>query len=527
MNNFVRHIFFGGKGGVIPPTPVRPVLDLKVSKTVSRYTVGSTVSTSDIVCKAMYEGGTEEVVTPTIDTTNTSTATKGVTYVDVSYAGYTLKLPLTVYDPQDVDDNLLTLADTPLTEANGFKYYIKDNIVHVEGKTLLGGKAYLKLTGTPNLLCSVGNEQVTIPNSWKSESVASLTSGNTYSMAIFPMSGTATGTRPNVSSARDSSATTQLNATTTNNRKITANIAYVQQYWEADSEFDNYAYGLKIVSGATTPTEWTNVPSGEDTGIELTLGNVAPNSIVKQCALQLKNIKTLCDCQVMQGVCLVGDYLYCGVSNTTGASVTDYVVAKVDTSQSTWTLVGKSSAETPIGHCNGIAYCPDDGYLHCVTLDNVGTIKRVDPDTLAVVDSYVIDLSDKVQNYSGIGNVAYDVTKEKFVFLIYGNDKKYAIYNKSLQFEKLIDLENYGGTYGGVLTDDKYIYQCYWLGNGITNASKIAVYDWDGTLVKKFEFTNFNNELETITWRNGYIMFNSSAAVTYTTNIAKQVIPSE
>ena len=510
MNKLRRMLIFGGKGGYVPPTPPTPtdktLMGLKVSKSVSRYATGSTVSTSDIVCKAVYTDGTNETVTPTLDTSGVSTSSVSVQYIGVSYGGLSGNLPITIYDAQAVDDNLLQLDDGEIYGDN-IHIMIKDNIIYLDGSnySASNNRSYLKYTN--GLEYAPGK----INSAWKSESVDSIISGNTYSFAMFVLSGTVPSGL--ISAIRDSGDNTILSASNTP-QTVASDGAYGRLYWGSLSTFDKVAIGIKVVSGSTAPTVWT--PSGQDEGIEISIG-ITDTSFVR--LLPKKNYKSGLldgtDYTVMQGIAYHNGYLYCGISKTTGPGNMEYVLAKFD--MSTGELIGTSSTDRYLGHCNGVAYCNYDGYLHCVSLDEYGTIYRVDTN-LNYIDSYTIDLSDRYAQFSGIGNIAYDATKEKFVYLLKGDNKKYAIYSKTRVFESLNDVTAQTGTYGGVLTDDKYIYQAVYRNS---NNNFIYRYDWNLNFCQTIKLDT-SGELETLTWIDGLLKYNSSSG-----NISQTPLPKE
>lgn len=489
-------------GGPIPPVPTKTPIGIKVHKTVSRYTVGSTINTNDITCTVKYLDGTTGTVTPTIDATSASSASVGVTYIDVTYEEFSAKVPITIYDSQVVDDNILQLEDTEPTYSNGVTWYIKDNVMHLDGTPILheGKNNEVKVTNTPAFVWG------TVPDSWAAETIEGIVSGNTYSCELFVLSGTSTDSGSGVFSIRDSSKTSIISRTK-NPATIAANGAYAQCYWAQTPVFDNYAVAFKVVNGSTKPTAWTFTPEGADPGVNVYGGNYDPTmSRVVKCT-QLGRVGTY---SVMQGIAYEDGHYYCGVSNTSGAAAMDYVLAKIDPSD--YSIISVSSSEHPLGHCNAVAYCSEDQTFHCVALDAIGTVYRVAKD-LSYVDSYVIDLSATYPAYEGIGAIAYNAAKEKFVVLLRGSNKKFAVLNKNKELEKIYDVEALGGTYGGILTDDNYVY----LSIHYSDKQKIAKYNWDFELVETYEDygTMGSNEAETLTWKGTDLIWNTAQRYIY------------
>jgi len=489
-----------------PPTPVdKTLMGLKVSKSVSRYPIGSTISANDITCKAVYTDGTEDTVTATFDTSGVSTANVGVTYIGVSYGGFSGKLPITVCDTQAVDDNLLQLDDDDLYYADGVEVHIRDNIIYMNGTSYADSKHYLKLSNGLKYNPSKAN------TAWKSETLDDITSGNTYSYALFTLSGTIpSGFTNNV---RNGNAETILSTSKTP-QTLTEDGAYAQFYWGSGSVFDNVALGMKVVSGSTTPTVWT--PSGQDNGIEISIGitDFTKTHVIPSKAY-LSSLLSDSEYVVMQGIAYHDGYVYAGISKTAGPSNMEYVLAKFDASDGT--LIGTSSTDHYLGHCNDVTYCAYDGYLHCVSLDNYGTINRLDTN-LNYIDSYQIDLSDKYAQFSGIGALCYDTTKEQFVYLLRGDNKKYAIYEKDhTTFVSLNDVTAQEGTYGGIITDDKYVYQAVHVNN---NYNYIYRYDWNFNLVEKLQLAQ-SGEIETFAWIGNVLKYNVSSGSVRDTPIPK------
>lgn len=481
------------------PTPVAKILSgLKVTKTTSRYTVGSTIATDDFTCVAVYTDNTEATVTPTISASGASSANVGITYISVSYGGISGNFPITIYDTGD--DNLLQLTDmtTPMV-VNGVTIYIKDNVIHLNGTATYGSNYYLKITNTEAWATSA-------QASWKAESIP-FTSGNTYSLAKFEFGGSMTGEGSGTFSVRDSSGSSLLSASNTP-QTFASNAAYIHFYWKKGATFRNYACACKIVSGSTTPNAWSYTPVGSNS-CTMYFGNATP---LVPIPIPSNSVATLSiGYSVFQGIAYHNGYLYCGVSNTSGASAMDYTLAKVNVSG--WTLVGTVQGHT-LGHCNDVTYCDYDGYLHCVDLDDYGTIHRIDT-SLNYIDSYTIDISSQYAEYTGVGAISYCPEKQKFVALARGTSKKYIVLSKDRVVESIHDVDIESGTYGGVLTDADWVYQ-------MTSGGNIIKYNWDFERIEAYN-TQQSFEHETMSWySDGDMIFNGANGKIYRNTLERQ-----
>lgn len=186
----------------------------------------------------------------------------------------------------------------------------------------------------------------------------------------------------------------------------------------------------------------------------------------------------------IQGTCSHDNTLYIGVVDDNDAHNT--TVYKYDVTDTTATL-NKKVYDYSLGHCNSMTY--KDGYIHCVALDNIGTVHRISADDLSYVDSYVVTVPN-VPNYSGIGAVTYNDTRKEFAFLIRGNNKGYAIFDENMVYKKTVSIENYDGTFGGIDSDENFIYQTIALPN------VIKVFTWDGDYVADIDVSAVTTEIE-------------------------------
>ena len=495
-------------GNIQPPS--QTISGLIVFKAKSKYDVGETIGTNDITCTCVYSDGTEEVVNGNVDASNADTSAVGTTYIAVSYGGLAVQIPITVYDA-NTDDNLLHLQDTSPVTSEGVTWYIQDNVLHLNG-TATKTNNYIKITGVPEYSQADST-------AWRSETT-DFKQGNTYSYALFLINGTKVdGSPATVGSLKSSNGTTILSASTTP-QTLSADGAYLRFYYAKNSVFTNAEIGIKIVNGSVTPTEWISESEDiVDNGITVTAGDINPTEPIEKTvsASRLTGISRDVN-TVMQGIEYANGYLYCGVSENSGANATNYGLIKVDVSD--WSIVATSSGYT-LGHCNDITYCGKDGYLHCVSLDNLGTIYRVDTD-LVYIDNYVVDLSEEYANYSGVGAITYDAENDEFVYLLRGANKGYAVFDSGHNLKNIYWVEAIQGTYGGILVDENYIYQV------IYNPNKLEVYDKTSLRhIATVTVTSFSGEPETITWKNGKMLLNSSGATIYELTITKDEVITE
>lgn len=186
-----------------------------------------------------------------------------------------------------------------------------------------------------------------------------------------------------------------------------------------------------------------------------------------------------------QGSCIMGDSLIYAM-RFNGSDTGNTMLVKYDLETNT---VTDRVQDHSYGHANGIAYIESQDKLFIVALDNAGTIYTVDPDTLEYESSFSLEevLSPLITDYTGVGGVAYAKEIDKILFLIRGTKKGFAVFDSSMNFEKIIWIDyikNY--TFGDISADENFIYTTQY--NGTTNNNKLVLYDYRGNIVSKTPF---------------------------------------
>ena len=385
--------------------------------------------------------------------------------------------------------NLLDIPDTQATTLKGVTFTIQDNVITLNGTST--GVGYIKLTNGVETGTSA-------PTSWTQQSVSNLIVGHSYGCNQIELGGTASKTGHAIS-ARDSGKTSILSPAK-GLVELETGIAYVQFYFPSGATYNNFRLGL-IIAEDVFPTTWGSVP----------IFNVLNGKALR---ISGKNISLIggytdgSNRMGVQGMTTDGTYIYCGILQSTDESQ-NTLVYKIDPTDGT--IVSQTKTYS-LGHCNGMAYCPIDRYIHCVAMDNLGTIHRIDT-SLNYVDSYTINVSSIYPGYTGVGAISYNANRHQFCYLLRGDNKGYIVTDDAHNFENIVWTKHLTGTYGGIDTDDNFIYQnVYSTGDDFT-----AVFAWNGKYVGSFNFGG-NGELEDIAI-DGNKIYYSSINGTYTANI--------
>ena len=486
----------------IGPLVSKPLSGIKVTKVVSRYQVNQQPSISDLVVTAVYNDGTEEVVNDAkIDTLLLDTSTAGNTLIGVSYKGFSGTIPILVYDPNATEVNQVIMQDTPKRYTKGVWWWIKDNILYIEGRYVGAGTGYFKLSNTPDY--NMGGAAT----AWRQETIP-VYSGTEYSYAMLVLDGgkqTAT-----VGSVRNSSTSSILSASRTP-QTPSSNGAYMMLYCDARNTtlggviFNKTKLALMITEGNIAATSYSYKPTGQDNGIEMDFGNVTPLTPLPSTSVFVKTLTT--GYNYIRSAVQVGDYYYICASN--GTSSTDvHKILKLDTTTTNWTTVAESTFD--VGRGYSITYCEYDGYLHVIPMDSNGTVHRVDLN-LNYIDYYTIDLTSQYQDYYDVACVTYCPEKEKFVYLCRGsgNTKRYAIYSKTRTFEAFfaIPTETTYISYDDILADEKYIYQSIRVSSTSGVLQQVVRYDWNFNRIDSIELESTSGaEVSGLTWSPNNIL---------------------
>lgn len=188
---------------------------------------------------------------------------------------------------------------------------------------------------------------------------------------------------------------------------------------------------------------------------------------------------------VQQGACVIGDYAF-------GFNSNSYTVWKrnIKTGTTTSRVLGETA-----GHGNDMTVY--NGYIYLCTMREDGAVLKIDPDTLAVDETYYLTESeDPVYNFG----IAYDRKNNQFVFETDG-EFIFADTNFSVTSRVSRDFSS-GFTLQGFEVDGSYIYTVE-SGDNIIN-----VYDYEGHILHVIGSDN-NDEFETIFYdgNGGWFLF--------------------
>lgn len=184
-----------------------------------------------------------------------------------------------------------------------------------------------------------------------------------------------------------------------------------------------------------------------------------------------------------QGMCTDGTHLY--VSYIGGDTNNCYLFKSL---LSDGSLV-KAVADFPLGHCNSMTYNADEGIIYAVALTNDGLLYKIKPNLeLADTPTVNIDLSDVLPNYTGIGAIAYCQERQKYVCLLRGARRGYAILDRKFRLNNIIWTEVIDGTYGSCYADKNFIYQL------VSGYNKMLIFNWAGELVKNMTVPSTTNK---------------------------------
>ena len=379
-------------------------------------------------------------------------------------------------------ENLLYIDGYEVTK-NGLSISIKDNVIYVDG--IAGDYYYIKITNGFDIGYgpSGGNKK----EQWCNEKYA-MPLNEKYHLTSYKIDGTIENFNPDspvVVSARNSNYTSIL-STTKGLVELTEELAYIQLYIPP-ATYKKCRYGIvlqkDILSTKFTKYGYYNTTVNIlDNGDNVVLD--VPNNII---ANRYKEINGTYF-NAIQGACSDGKYIYYGIVNN--QTDDDNTVVKMDINTKE---IIKTTNELNLGHCNSMTYCSYDGFIHCVALDEEGTIHRITTE-LEYIDSYKVTILDKYPQFTGFGAIDYNEKREQFIFLIRGNKKGYAIFTKNMTFVKIIWCEYVDShVYGGVCSDNNFIYQAI-CGNNFEGI--ISIFNFNGDLIKTIQLENFNGEIE-------------------------------
>lgn len=359
---------------------------------------------------------------------------------------------------------------------------ISDGIITINGS--VPTFTYLKLTnGYDIATASSGYREV-----WGQEKIEGLSVGNKYHLCRYVLDGKLVGSDYSptdvVVSARTLNYTSLLSGSK-GLTKLNQIPSYVQLYIPPGT-YVNLKVGVVLQEGFISE-EYT--PNGYSRYVVKPVDSSKVVDYPTRLDGELFFNSDFSYFTAIQGACTDGKYIYCGYVQN-GNDNEPAIVYKIDIKTKEKIA---SVADYSLGHCNSMTYCDYDGYIHCVSLDTVSTIHRITTD-LEYVDSYEINILDQYPESTGFGGIDYNAEKEIFTFLIRGSKKGYALFTKNLTFIRIIWVDAIEcNTYGGVCTDNNFIYQAVWLKD---NTSAIAITTWQGEIIEIINISNFGYEIE-------------------------------
>lgn len=167
----------------------------------------------------------------------------------------------------------------------------------------------------------------------------------------------------------------------------------------------------------------------------------------------------------------------------------------------TGTLVQERTIDV-LGHANDMCYCSKDGLLYIAHSSSTSIVYKVDPSTLAVVDTINVGAS--------IWGIAYSSVDD--VFLL-GNVGSAYISVYTYEFNFMYRIKPYNPFSGlvrqGIACDDNYIYvaldNAYGTVLGNEYGSRIMVYTYNGMFIKSIFINIKEIEFITVIGRTYYI----------------------
>ena len=382
----------------------------------------------------------------------------------------------------------------------------EDGMITLNGST--DKHVYIKLSNGYDI--SIGSSGGSNKSKWAKESVMDiLTIGNKYFSWVYKVGGSVTphingsgelveGFKNIVISARSDSYTSTCAGSQFGLVEMSESASYIQLYLPPNLTYDN----LQIYCGFYENYRPDTFVLDNDVFVSIKMSNQTqlsrlivgdyPTSVTAIHKLDIPG-KYM---NAVQGACVYDHYLYCGVVNNRD-DAGNTTLHRIDLD--TWEIV-ETKTEFSVGHCNGMAYCNYDGYIHCIGLESFEDYKRVHRITtdLKYVDSYIIDISPYYPGSTGVGSIVYNPHTEEFLFQIRGDKKGYARYTKNLTFIDILWVDNMSkanSVYGGFDCDKNFIYQAIWDGS---NDNRLCIIDFNGNTLLDANISGMTGEVEGI-----------------------------
>lgn len=356
-------------------------------------------------------------------------------------------------DKDQFDDNFTTIAGGNLLELTDGVYktgnvtaVVKDNIITLNGTVSANNYLYIKVSNGFAIAEATG--RVAVPDAWAAETVSILENGKQYAFSVFTLGGTIS------SSAAGPSMTLKDNAKNTIQSADTlftysGGGAFLQLVCGKESVFNNLQMACMVTENAV-PAQFTNK--------ELALQ--AYDNLWKQYVYKLANENSFISIKnsdysssssiYCQGSCVVGNNLFIVFMTNSHTYINKY-------SLSDGSLIDSAQMDA-IHHGNDLTYNPYDGYIYAVDLDSPNVIHKITID-LEYVSYVEVALTDVYPGYTGIGAIDFNASRGLFVCLLRGNRKGYALLDVNLSLVDIVWTRNCGGQYGGIVTDNNFIYQ--------------------------------------------------------------------
>ena len=406
--------------------------------------------------------------------------------------------------------NLFSIPDGEYS-GYGLSVKIKDSVITLNTPDgALAANLYVKLTNGVKISGSAKSE-------WRQESVSFLQVGKTYGYRNFILGGTQIkhGT---TGSCRDSSGTSVLSHA---HPLVTldAGVSFITLYVPTGQVMKDLQYKI-VISENKIPTDVTDITAYKDYWKEYT-SELALNT---EHYIDVDLTPMGLSVAYTQGMCTDGTNLYVATINhqddTQNTLVSKYLL-------SDGSLVDDECSYS-LGHANSMTYCDYTDKIYVVALNNTGTIHMINRD-LTYVDSFDIDLTDVYSAYTGIGAISYNSVRQKFVCLLRGNRKGYALFDKDFNFEGIVwttkisspDSTLGEAVYGTMTTDENFIYQV--IGK---RPSMVAVFTYGGKYVGQIILPTSTDkmELEEIAITGGYAYLNVNKEAGHTAPYVQKLL---
>ena len=415
--------------------------------------------------------------------------------------------------------NLLHVSDNQHHTIGGLEFWFDGDKIHLNGcVSTTGEDGRFKISGVPEYAYDFRN-----PTEWNEETLTIVERGKTYYAYSELLSGEASADGA-VLSIRDDMGEGKISNskspyTYTNSE---ATLAFAVFTVPDSVIYTDAVYAFVLTEGAEkVPYNELGIGKKLKPGIKVPAANIIGIDDAGELADRLfctvpsdysvTNIynDVFETTAAVQGMCSDGAHLYYSVVK--GSDNANTLLRKYRISDG---AIVATSEDRSYGHANGMAYLPNSNELLVCHMDEIGTVSKVNADTLAFVESFTLGdaLKDAVPWWIGVGAVAYDVTRNKIVYLLRGEveadgriRKGFAIFDGQMRFEKIIKTEYIeSDTYSGLAADGQYIYLSASNPETKARGERLVAYDWHGNVVNNVKMSGMTH-FEAQAWVAGVL----------------------